>query len=133
VLSGLQQRVERRMVDQCTITRDSEGTQDDVLDQSTGQLVRPVGEPTTVYSGKCLIYPKAFRVGEVEEGDVDVTTKPYAGAVPIGAPLPNYGDTFTVTASRDPQMFGRVFRVINVLSDTFAVTHELELQDRASL
>ncbi len=123
------------MADTCLITRDAEGPDDDTLDSATGLLVRPAGEPSTVYAGKCWVRPGGLSRSLAErnraEGGAYFTAQTFDAAIPVSATIPLPGDEFTITAaSTDATLVGRVFRVSAVDSTTFAVDRRLRLELR---
>lgn len=113
-LSAAVQAVERLMSDTVVVTRDAQGPGDDVLDESTGLLVRPDGDSTVVYTGPWLVTPTAGApaiVGALAT-TVPETTATYRALLPLTAPELQPGDVLTATSVlRDPQLVGRRFQV----------------------
>ena len=130
----LRRLIESRMFDTCTITRDTQGTDDDTLDQTTGVLTQPGGDRSTVYTGKCVVYPYSQRRGQVDtEGARIYAEKMYAARIPWNSPEPKIGDVFTVTASReDSVLVNRPLRVIEMDMSSFLTSRDMVVQDRAT-
>lgn len=115
----------RVMLDTGRLTRDSEGNRDDVLDAATLQLVRPVGEPSTIYEGEC-------HVGDDRQGDrsapgyAPTVGHRYRVRLPFDAPEPKVGDTFEVLSSaHDPGLVGKRMKVLDVRLSTHLVTRQI--------
>lgn len=130
----LRRLIESRMYDTCTITRDTQGTDDDTLDQNTGALTPPSGDTTTVYTGKCVVYPYSQRRGQVDvEGSRIYAEKMYAARIPWSSPEPKIGDVLTVTASaHDAILVNRPLRVVEMDMSTFLTSRDMVVQDRAT-
>lgn len=123
--------IERLLADTCTVERDAAGVGDDVLNEQTGQLQRPAGDASALWAGPCLITPRDSSeqfIGPTE------TVLPERGdyrlLLPLAAPATVAGDRVTVTTSvRDPQLTGRLFRVVEVGElSTFAVVRILGVE-----
>lgn len=125
--------VEAEMLDTCLITRDPEQETDDVLNEDTLDLEPAVGDRTTVYEGKCSVahYTGVGSENRNEGGREDMRQM-WRASVPIGTPLPKYGDHFEVTAIRaegDPLLLEKDFTIVRVGGHTQGVRRPLVLQD----
>ncbi len=131
-LSSAVEAIEALMDDTCIIVRDPEGTLDSVLDEETGDLEEPDGQPVLVYEGKCKVSKSGNQMQYSAEAGRAVPVKAYSGSIPISAPfLPAEGDTLTVTSSRrDPELVDKRFRVSEVVVSTFAVQRRFDLEWR---
>lgn len=131
------------MDDTCTITYDSSGTRDDVLDDVTGALVAPDPDTVTVYDdttvgdggrdlgARCKVSPLRIDPSRSQEGGLDVQSRAYQGSLPWDAPAPEEGALLTVTSSRrDPDLVGKEFIVRGVGFSTFLVSRRLVLELR---
>lgn len=87
--------VESRMVDECIITRDTTWYSDDILDETTGQLIKPAWDSSVIYSGKCSIKPGGRRVQELLLGDEPIALVLWMAFIPINSPLILTGDKLT--------------------------------------
>lgn len=110
-LTAMQTRAARLLTDECLVTRDVDGTDDDVLDPATGLLVK--AGPTEVYRGPCLIVrPGRVQSPPEREAGVDVYRLRHRLRLPHDAPPLEPRDQVKVTACRnDPAMVDRTFRV----------------------
>jgi hypothetical protein len=119
-LTAAVRAVEALMTDTVTVTRDAQGAGDDVLDETTGLLVRPDGDSAVVYTGPWLVTPadssggrggSAALLGALATSAPD-STATYRGLLPLTAPALRPGDVLTATAVRsDALLAGRRFRV----------------------
>lgn len=133
-LSGATATVLRLMTDAVTVTRDAQGVGDDVLNETTGQLVRPAGDTSTVWSGPAMLLPGQDRGDRTVLGPTDPLPAEVAGRyralLPLSVPRLLPGDLLTVTtAFRDALLVGRVLRVRSEGElSTFAVARVVELE-----
>jgi uncharacterized protein DUF6093 len=110
------------MVDQCRVTRDVQGTGDDVFDEESMTLSPPSNDTTTIYTGKCSILPMNLQSADAVSAGIDEVTSTYRIGLPLLAPVVLRGDTVTCTVStRDAQLVGRKFRVKSSQKSSFAV------------
>lgn len=117
----------------CTITRDVEGTTDDVRDEANLTSTPPAADSTTVYSGPCLLRPPTATTAAQahRQGGAQIATEDLRARVPATV-TSRPGDILTVTASpNDPSLAGRSFDVTRVIAGSYAVTRMLLLADRA--
>ena len=131
-LRPAQRSVEALLTDTGTLERDTAGVGDDVLNEATGQLVRPAGDSATLWTGPVLVTPDTPAPRQLVDG-LDATrpeATAYRGLLPLAAPVVRAGDLLTVNvASRDPQLAGRAFRVVGLGQvSTFAVVRIVELE-----
>ena len=132
-LTPLRLMIERRMMDTGTLTRDSQGADDDVLDQTTGVLTPPTSDSTTVYTGKALIYPTGLTQSLQPEGGRAYTEKTYTLRLPWDAAEPRVGDVWvTTTAQNDPHLDGRPLRVLQVDYSSLLTSRNMVVEDRAT-
>lgn len=133
-LGPLRLLIESRMIDTCTITRDPEGSGDDVLDQNTGALTPQAGDESTVYTGACLLYPAGRRQeSQFTEGSRAVSEHSYDLRIPWDAAEPDVGDVVTLSVStHDPTLVGRPLRVRSVARSTLLTSRDLVVEDRWS-
>ncbi len=122
--------IELQMDDQCVITRDLGGTFDDVLDQSTGQLVPGQAGQEPVYSGMCEVEPLAPDVNQQLRGGHLESLKQFKVLIPKAVTDVRVGDQFMTTVSdNDPSLVGRPMRVQDVERSTHRVYRRLTCED----
>lgn len=110
----------------CTITRDSEDSQDDWWDPTTGEMVTPTGDSSAVYTGPCMVRPDTSRKGAQVEAGATMWEQLYRVRIGVEPAAVWRGDTVTVTACpADPLMVGRTFTVTEVEGGTYSVTRIL--------
>lgn len=134
--------VERLMVDECVITRDPKGHDDDIFDTGTGKYFRPVDDDDIIYdstttgfegrslNGKCKFSPQQNRSDlPREEGGRPEITRTYDGSLPWDAPEIKPGDLFTIVASaRDPNAVNKTMVVLNETITTILVQRRITLE-----
>lgn len=119
------------MTSTCRIERDAEGTSDDTLDPATLQLTRPVGEPTTVYEGPCMVrradqsLDAVGRDGEVETGGETRERPGYDVSLPHDAALPQRNDIVVVLACTDSALVNQRLQVEEVRRTQWLVRRSL--------
>lgn len=127
-LSPLVNLAESLMVQTCTITRDTDGADDDTLDQSTG-LLTPVADQAPVYTGVCSVSFVATlrQAGVQEEAGRQLAPSRFRIDIPLEAsPLPQLGDIVTiVTSGSDQGLVGKRFKVETVSAATLAVRRQM--------
>lgn len=134
-LEAARLQVESLMTDSCRITRPVDGVRDDTLDPDTLQLEPPDPDVIEVYAGKCGISarnPSGQSTQSLAEdaGDREWAAR-YTLKTPVGAAVPQPGDTVEITACvRDPHMVGLKFRVIGPTFGTFKTSRKTELELR---
>lgn len=119
-LSPARSAVALLMTSTCDIQRDAEGVQDDTLDPDTLELSRPPGEPSTLYSGPCMVrrvgerLDAARRDGENDAGGEDRERPGYEVGLPFDAPVPQRDDVVVITGCDDGSLVGQRLRVEEV-------------------
>jgi len=127
------QFIESQMIDTCEVTRDTRGIYDDVLNEATGELVKPVDDiDSTIYSGKCLI-------ATVDKGDKElpIASMPkmlngYKVIMPNNASSRaiRIGDQLTVTQSTyDDTFLDKEYRVSKIDSSTHHVYRRVLIEE----
>lgn len=129
-LTSARTAAEAILTDRCRITRDAEGTSDDVLDRTTNKLAPPSPDTTTVYEGPCLISSAILRETESVEGGRPVYRRRRRARVPMSAPLARAEDRLEVLSSEsDPAMVGKRYKVIDAGVNSIGVTRVLIIED----
>lgn len=130
-LSPLENLATSLMVQTCTITRDTNGADDDTLDQTTG-LLTPVDDQTVVYVGVCSVtFVKTLRqTGAEEEGGRQLAPSRFEVGIPLDATLPlglpRLGDLCEInTSGSDQGLVGKRFKVETVSAATLAVRRQM--------
>jgi hypothetical protein len=134
-LTRAQARVEKVFLDECIITFDAEGLDDDVLDEDTGDLVAPAEDSAPLYTGRCSVAPTNRVVDDVSlDADQHAAQRKdphyeFLGPLAEVPKLP-IGALVRITASRrDPQLVDRVFRVADrPATSTFSVLRTASLE-----
>ncbi len=127
--------VEAEMLDSVIIERDAQGIGEDVLNQTTLELVPPTPDASTVYAGPCTLSPATSNTARTE-GQRQDTRQEWNCRIPLAAPLPQYGDRATITAVHtggDATLVGARFMVNRVYSHTIGVSRRLTLQDEKAV
>lgn len=126
-LSGAQRVIEDLMLDECVITRDIEGTGDDIWDPDTGTYVPPPADIESVYSGPCMISNHGGGADQ-EQGGQYLRESPYMVTLPLDAPQLIKKDKLVVTLShRDPDLLGKEFSIDEPLYSTYAVSRRASM------
>lgn len=127
-LSPLEDFAESLMVQTCTITRDTLGADDDILDETTG-ILTPVADQDPVYFGPCyVLFVNTLRQAGAEvEGGRQVAPSRYRVDIPLAAaPVPQLGDIVTIVSTdSDAALVGKQFKVETVSAGTLAVRRQL--------
>jgi hypothetical protein len=121
-LVGMGRRAaESLMRDTCAITVVDAGDPDPI----TGERPR-----TTAYTGKCKVQSLVAQETNPEAADATYTVQRYRVDVPVGSYSPAIGDEVTVTAATfDPNLAGRVYRVVALLHKTAATAYRLAVEE----
>lgn len=108
------------MLDTCTVRR---VTGNDVDDD--GNVIPTYSEP--LYEGACRVQSREQQEGTPDVAGVGtVTVQRYAVHIPVGGYAPEVGDVITVdTATDDPHLANRVFRVVALLHKSQATAYRL--------
>ena len=126
-LSGAQRVIEDLMLDECEITRDVEGTGDDVWNPATGTYTPPPSDLEFIYSGPCMISSRGGGADQ-EQGGQYLRESPYMITLPLDAPELIKKDKVLVTlAHRDPDLFDQEFSIDEPLYSTYAVSRRASM------
>jgi hypothetical protein len=119
------------LTDTAVITRDIEGTGDDVFDENTGQYTTPDGDTTSVYEGPALVTAMSGTDTDPDgAGGVAWYPQRYRARIDAATDAVRIGDRFRVTDSDDPHLAGREFLVVDVLDAGHQITQRLTLEAR---
>lgn len=136
-VDGARRVVDRIMDDQVEVWRDSAGRTDDVLDETTGRLVRPSPDEGLVWDGLGAVMPISRpAITRPVSGSVAIEppTTDYQAVLPVDAPALRRDDVIRVAGSvrpggpRDPELVGRRFRVSDVAVGTYSVVRIVRVQ-----
>lgn len=111
------------MVDTCTVEYVS-GT---AFNETTG-----LDEPTYVtrFSSVCKVQARELQSSERDAGGAERTLVRLSVHLPISAGAVETDDVLTITAAAyDPQLVGRVFRVLAPVGKSFATARRLEVEE----
>jgi hypothetical protein len=127
-LKGIQRFAEGEMVDEIIITRDPEGSKDDVFNPVTGQYVSHAGDINQIYHGPGLvIQPSVFPSQAVEAGATTLNLD-FELHIPLHSTKVLPDDRIVVLrCMRDPHLVGQEFWVRAPGSSTFSVTQQLRI------
>lgn len=115
---GLVTLLERWMTDTVTITHTTATPTDDAIDPNTLKPIPNAGEtPTTIYSGKCFIVPRGFRLTAPSAAPLEVDG--YDIGIPAGSSLPAPGDKATINTAADSTLVDAVMTVESVERSSF--------------
>ena len=118
-LPELRAAAESRMLDACTVRRAVGVTVDDV-----GVTTPDYSEP--LYEGPCRVQTFEPQEYTPDVAVATVTTQRYAVHVPVGAYEPSIGDVVEIsTATLDPHLAGREYRVVALLHKSQATAYRL--------
>lgn len=113
------------MLDACTVRE----VVSVAVDPLTG-----AGTPTyvLVYTGACKVQTSEAQESTPEAGGSTHTVQRYAVHIPVGSFAPKVGHVVTIIASAlDPNLTGRVFRVVALLHKTAATAYRLAVEEVA--
>ncbi|AJC58591.1 hypothetical protein GZL_06018 [Streptomyces sp. 769] len=136
-MEGARRVVGRILDDKLEVWRDSGGHADDLLDETTGALVRPTPDEVLVWDGLGAVMSLGRpAITKPVDGAVSVEppTTDYQAVLPVGAPVLRPDDVIRVAGSvrpggpRDPQLVGRRFRVSDESVGTFSVVRIVRVQ-----
>lgn len=119
------------MLDQVIVTRDATAVYDDVLNETTGVLVPPSPDTTTVYTGKALILSTGIGQAEGAEGrPVELQgIRAYRAFFPVAVTSLRVNDRIQVTlAYRDPMIAQKSFRIVGVHTETVGIYREVDME-----
>lgn len=121
--------IETTLVDECTITTDTDAETDDTLDPVTLELTADA--PDALYEGPCSV---STRLQERNDtlADRAIVVRRLRVRLPATAPAVPVGATLTVTASTHaPDLIGRPLTVVDSTHHSLATSHQLTVEDRA--
>jgi hypothetical protein len=113
-------RAEALMVDACTVRYVSGST-------LNGSGV-DVPTYTTRFSSACKVQARELQSTESDAGGHESTAVRLSIHLPVSAGQVSVDDQIVVTASQDPQLVGRVFRVLAPVGKTFATARRVEVE-----
>lgn len=125
VLARGRAAAEAGMVDTCTIERQTGET----TNPDTGVVTPTVSE---IYDGMCRFQQKGAQAQQEDAGQAYLLLQRAEIQLPVTATGIDVGDLITCTASRDPDLVGRVFRVRDLAYKTDATARRLQIQERTS-
>ena len=113
------------MVDTCTIRHRTGET----TDPYSGEVVATWAD---LYEGKCRFQHRDGQAQQVDVGEAYVLLQRAEVQLPVSAVGIDVGDEITCTASRDPDLVGRVFLVHDLAYRTDATSRRLQIQEQTS-
>lgn len=126
-LRGPQRVIESLMQDECEITRDVEGTGDDIWNPATGTYTPPPVDTEVIYAGPCLVSNRGGGA-DVEQGGQYLRESPYMITLPLDTPTLIKKDRVILTASsQDPDLVDKEFSIDEPLYSSFAVTRRASM------
>lgn len=127
-LPFLRAEAEGRMVDACIITR---GGGAPTFDPNTGNYMTPAG--STIYSGSCEVQiSDGLNAREAQAGGTELSLSRLTLKVPVSAVGIRVDDVAVITtATHDPDLEDRTYRVIGEHSKTFATARRLQVEEVA--
>ena len=112
------------MPDTCTVKAVTGVT----TNPTTGADVPTYG--AELYTGKCKVQTYEAQERNPEVGGATLTVQRYSVHVPVGAFVPAVGQVVTITdAALDPNLTGRMFRVVALLHKTSATAYRLGVEE----
>lgn len=118
---------ERKMIDQCVITR---ATGELVTDPDSGEVTET---RTPIYSGKCEVASKNSSTAEPEAGGHEFTEVSRQVKIPANAVEVRDGDVVKMTASRlNAFTVGKEYRVDGYTPDTYDTAARLPVKELTS-
>lgn len=123
VLARAQTFAEEGMVDTCTSRRKTGTTSDDFSGTETATWA-------SLYAGKCRVQQGIAQAAEDDVGEDFRLQLRLVLQLPMTAFGFQVGDEFTITASRDPDLVGRVFLVRDLMHKTDASARRLGVVER---
>lgn len=104
----------RLMKSQITAVRDSGPP---TYNPDTGAYTQPT---TTIYTGDALVRMSAWEGADVGAGQTEIRLRPGRVKLPHAAVALRKDDRFTVTASDNPPLVGRTYRVTDFYGDDWS-------------
>lgn len=122
LLAAGRRAAEAKMLDTCTAGRPGEEETD-----GQGNVTTPL---TPLYAGRCLVQTYEAQESNPVAGGATLTVQRYRVDVPVGAFAPAIGDVITInTAAADPNLAGRVYRVVALLHKSQATAYRLGVRE----
>lgn len=122
-LSGIERFLVGEMIDEIILTRDEEGTEDDIFDPETGQYIKPGGDDQIWYEGKALLMTLNVFPSQREEGGGTSLSIDFQLHIPKNTPAMTLYDHLTVISCvRTPHLVGKLFRIRSLEDNTFSVS-----------
>lgn len=119
-----QRLAEQLMVDTCRITRTTGTTAHDPV---TGRVVPAT---STIYEGRCQVRVPTSTPETPESAGRTATVQDAIVKVPLAVTGVEVGDTITVlTATHDPELPGRTYRVSGTHAKTYATARKLAVEE----
>jgi hypothetical protein len=125
VLARAQAAATAGMADACTIRRKSTGT----TDPDTGFPTQPY---STLYAGACRVQQHQATADQQDIGEDHLLLLRLEVQLPMTVTGLKVGDEITVTASRDADLVGRVFRIHDLAHKTEASARRVQCVERTS-
>lgn len=116
---------ETGMVDTCTIRRSTGET----TDPNSG-VITPTWQDT--YTGKCRVQQRDVQAQQHDVGEDYVLLQRVQVQLPVSVVGIQVDDEVTITASRDPELVGRVFLVRDLAYKTDASSRRITVTERTS-
>jgi hypothetical protein len=122
-LSGLRDFIEEEMSgDLCRITRDREGTTDDVYDEDAAEFEGDPGDEE-VYVGPAILITQGWQPAHQVAGGAELTTTAYKLSLPLDSPRMKERDVVEWLESRmNPFLIGQKFVVRELIDSTHVVS-----------
>ncbi|MFF4051938.1 DUF6093 family protein [Streptomyces chartreusis] len=136
-VEGARRVVGRILDDKLEVWRDGAARLDDVLDESTGQLIPPAPDALLVWDGLGAVMPWGRPAITKPVGGAAIREPPttdYQAVLPVQGPQLRPDDVVRVAGSvrpggpRDPQLVGRGFRVSDGHVGTYSVVRIVRVQ-----
>jgi hypothetical protein len=116
---------ELSMIDACVIDRAAAGSQDDFSGTVTPAY-------TVVYTGKCRIQQERHQAEPHDAGQDYILLQRTQLQLPMSVVGVQVRDRVTVTVSRDPDLVGRSFLVLDLAHKTDATARRITVTERTN-
>jgi hypothetical protein len=123
--------MELRMVDTCVITRDNQQFEDDVLDETTLELIPPYNDNYQVYVGKCMFTSETRKDVNIIQGEDPIARKMFLARIPVSHTDVFIGDVITLTdvaEDNDRWLLDRPMRIGKVSGGTYSTSRHLHCE-----
>lgn len=125
LLARAQAAAERGMVDTCTVRR----VIGEVTERGTGVVTRTHLDPNP-YAGPCRVQQHQATADRQDAGEDQVLMLRLELQLPISVTGLQVADEVTITASRDPDLVGRVFLIHDLAHKTDASSRRVQCVER---